>query len=127
MGWQKASESAEALSKLAEFREDGFDPMPAEDDVYYLLLDMTNGNAVRNGVPTDVIRYSHHQDGQHFSEFVYTNMPSVDGLLYSSRFTEILCVAVYDRALSKIQAGPVIGLTRPILTPTLSPWNIIVR
>ena len=39
------------------------------------LLDLSHGNAVRFGVPTDVIRYSRHTDGQYLSEFVYTNMP----------------------------------------------------
>lgn len=91
------------------------------------LLDMTNGNAVRYGVPTDVIRYSNHISGQFFSQFVYTHMPDVDGLLYSGRFTEALCVAVYDRAIPKLisPAAPT-QLTRRILAPTLGSWNVQV-
>lgn len=91
------------------------------------LLDMTSGNAARYGVPTDVIRYSNHKSGQFFSEFVYTHLPDVDGLLYASRFTEALCVAVYDRAIPKLvsPASPT-QLTRRILAPTMGPWNVQV-
>ena len=92
------------------------------------LLDLTGGNAVRHGVPTDVIRYSIHTDGQYFSEFVYANMPAVDGFLYQSRLTEQFCIAVYDRALAKLTTGQVpLPLTRPVLAQALEPWNIRVR
>ena len=91
------------------------------------FLDMTGGNAVRFGVPSDVIRYSNHKSGQFFSEFVYTEMPDIDGMLYSSRFTEALCVAVYDRAIPKlIPPTGSIGLTKTILSPTMAPWNVQV-
>lgn len=91
------------------------------------LLDISHGNAVRFGVPTDVIRYSGHTDGQHFSEFVYSAMPAVDGFLYSSRLTERTCIAIYDRACSKLTAKSPMPLTRPLLVPTLRPWNVNVR
>ena len=91
------------------------------------LLDLTGGNAVRCGVPADVIRYSAHTDGQYFSEFVHANMPTVDGILYSSRLTERHCIAIYDRALHKLAAGSPMPLTRSVLTPTLGPWNVSVR
>jgi len=92
------------------------------------LLDMTRGQAIRAGVPTDVIRYSNHNAGQHYSEFVYKHMKNIDGFLYDSRFTEILCVAVYDRALSKLIASPLpLPLTQSILTPTMASWNISVQ
>lgn len=92
------------------------------------LLDLTGGNAVRFGVPTDVIRYSDHTAGQYFSEFVYKQMPDVDGFLYASRFTEQLCVAVYDRAVTtKLAPGPTSPkLTKKLLGPILAPWNVQV-
>lgn len=91
------------------------------------LLDLTAGNAVRFGVPTDVIRCSDHQAGQYFSEFVYKQMPDVDGILYASRFTEQLCVAVYDRAVApKLMSGSTVSLTRGLLRPIMAPWNIMV-
>ncbi len=92
------------------------------------LLDLTAGNAVRFGVPTDVIRYSDHQAGQYFSEFIYKEMPDVGGMLYSSRFTEQLCVAIYDRViLTKLSAGSAAPkLTKSLLGPVMAPWNIQV-
>lgn len=91
------------------------------------LLDMTSGNATRYGVPTDVIRYSNHKSGQFFSEFVYNNMPEVDGVLYSSRFTDALCIAVYDRAIPKlVSTGAPVQLTRRLLAPILGRWNVQV-
>ncbi len=91
------------------------------------LLDLTAGNAARFGVPTDVIRYSNHKSGQFFSEFVHAEMPSIDGLLYTSRFTELVCVAVYDRALTKLVAAPTVPpLRKALLQPIMAPWNIQV-
>lgn len=91
------------------------------------LLDLTNGNATRFGVPTDVTRYSTHTDGQYFSQFVHAEMPDVDGILYASRFTESLCVAVYDRAIAKLTStGATPSLTKTILVPTVGVWNILV-
>jgi hypothetical protein len=91
------------------------------------LLDLTNGNAIRYGVPTDVIRYSNHTDGQYFSAFVYNNMREIDGILYNSRLTGNLCVAIYGRAIAKLVPGPApLPLSRANLTLTLSPWNIDV-
>ncbi len=91
------------------------------------VLDLTRGNAVRHGLPTDVLRYSKHTDGQHFSEFVHRELPWVDGILYASRFTEVLCVAIYDRAVGKLVHGPrPVPLSRSLLTPTLAPWRIRV-
>ena len=91
------------------------------------LLDLRSGNAIRYGVPTDVICYSNHRDGQHFSEFVYKEMPFVDGILYSSRFTQIDCVGIYDRGVHKLTsaAGQSV-LTKSILATALGQWNISV-
>lgn len=63
------------------------------------LLDLTRGRASRYGVPTNVIRSTDHSHGQHFSKFVYENMPEIDGFIYSSRFTEHDCVALFSIAL----------------------------
>ena len=92
------------------------------------ILDLTDGNAVRYGVPTDVIRYAVHTDGQCFSEFVYANMPVVDGLLYRSRLTERFCIAIYDRARVKltVNRGPR-PLARTMLVQALASWNVTVR
>ncbi len=90
------------------------------------LLDLTAGNASRYGVPSDVTNYSKHADGQHFAEFVHTHMPSVDGLLYRSRFTDRLSVAVFDRGIGSLAHGTPLPLTQGLLGPALRSWNVRV-
>ena len=90
------------------------------------LLDLSQGNAVRCVVPTNVIRYSMHTDGQYFSEFVHGEMSTVDGFLYHSRLTERACIAIYDRACHKLTAVPPMPLTKPLLASALLPWNVCI-
>lgn len=90
------------------------------------LLDLTGGNAVRYGVPSDVTRHSHHAAGQHFATFVHDTMPWVDGLLYHSRFTDRSSVAVFDRSLGSLVARGVTPLTRDLLLASLRSWNVTV-
>ncbi len=90
------------------------------------LLDLTAGNASRYGVPSDVANYSNHADGQYFAEFVHTNMPSVDGLLYRSRFTDRPSVAVFSRGIRSLAHGAPLPLTQGLLAPALRSWNVRV-
>ena len=90
------------------------------------LLDLSQGNAVRCGVPTDVVRYSKHTDGQYFSEFVHGAMPTVDGFLYHSRLTDRPCVVMYHRALHKLTAVSPVPLSQPLLASALRPWSVRV-
>ena len=91
------------------------------------LIDLTEGNAVRFGVPLDVVLYSRHDDGQYFAEFVHTDMPSVQGVLYRSRFTEHRCVAVFDRAIDRLRASSPFPLTSQLVRTALAPWNVNVH
>lgn len=90
------------------------------------LLDLTDGNAVRHGVPSDVTRHSHHAAGQHFATFVHDTMPWVDGLLYRSRFTDRNSIAIFDRSLGCLVARHVTPLTRDLLATSLRPWNVTI-
>ena len=90
------------------------------------LLDLTGGNGTRHGVPSDVTNYSKHADGQYFAGFVYAHMPSIDGLLYQSRFTDRPSVAVFDRGFGKLASKAPLPLDRRLLSPALRPWNVTV-
>ena len=91
------------------------------------LLDLTKGKATCYGVPTDVIRSSDHTEGQHFSQFVYENMPDVDGFIYSSRFTEQDCVALYhNRVINKLHSDKKFKLKQSSVSIALSSQNIEV-
>ena len=120
----------QALRILTPARYAGTDAVNLSTAQPLNLLDLTNGNGARYGVPTDVSRYSHHSEGQYFSEFIYRNLGQVDGFLYQSRFTQQLCIAVYDRALQanpKLTAKTPLQLTRPVLASALGPWNVPVQ
>ena len=92
------------------------------------LLDLTSGRSTRYGVPTDVIRSSDHSHGQHFSKFVYENMPEIDGFIYSSRFTEHDCVALFhDRAIPKLSVQTPIALDKNMLSLPMLSQNIAVK
>ena len=90
------------------------------------LLDLTDGNAVRFGVPTDVLQHSQHEAGQPFSEFVYDHMPDADAILYHSRFTGARCVAVFDRGTSSLVSDTTLQLTQRLVGHALRRWNIDV-
>ena len=91
------------------------------------LLDLTKGKATCYGVPTDVIRSSDHTEGQHFSQFVYENMQDVDGFIYSSRFTEEDCVALYhNRVINKLHSDKKFKLKQSSVSIALSSKNIEV-
>ena len=92
------------------------------------LLDLTDGRATCYGVPTDVIRSSDHKDGQYFSQFVFENMPDVDGFIYASRYTEQECVALYhSRVIARLRATKPVELSKDIVRLALLSKNITVE
>jgi hypothetical protein len=79
------------------------------------------------GVDTDAVQARAHQPGQVFSEWLHAET-DFDGLLYDSRLTGRACVAVYERALPKIDASPAKPLlAHADLVPELRRLNITVR
>lgn len=92
------------------------------------LLDLGHGKATCYGVPTDVIRSSDHTEGQHFSQFVYQNMPDVDGIVFASRFTEEECLALYyNRARTKLSSSEPVPLTKNIVKYAMLSKNVQVE
>ncbi len=96
-------------------------------DEVITVVDLTDGNSTRHGVPSNVASYSAHNDGQDFATFVYANMPTVDGLLYRSRFTNQLNIAIFDRGIHRIVCGKSLSITQELLGSALRSWNIRVN
>lgn len=90
------------------------------------LIDLTGGRDAMYGVPTDVNGAQNQTHGQHFAEFVYANMPTVDGVLYQSRFTARDCVAVFDRAIGRLQVDQLVPVDRDLVANALEGWNVTV-
>ncbi len=91
------------------------------------LLDLRTTGLVQLGVATNAVRGKGHAPGRRFSEALYAQAPLIDGILYPSRLTNDLCIAVYDRSQSKLTAGPVRNLTsQPELVSALEDLNVTV-
>jgi hypothetical protein len=91
------------------------------------LLDLRTTGPVRLGVPTNVVRGKAHGTGRRFSEALYALAPEVDGIMYRSRLTDDICIAVYDRAVTRLNAGSVAPVIRqPGLVAALTTLNITV-
>jgi hypothetical protein len=89
------------------------------------LVDLRGGNAVALGVPTDAVRASRHRLGQRASLAVYQRAERLDGILYPSRLNGDENLAIYDRAMPKISAGPRRKLGRcPELAPILTAYRV---
>lgn len=68
-----------------------------------LLLDLRHEGASLLGIPTDAVRARAQAQGRRFSQMLY-DQTSLDGSIYMSRITNRTCVALYDRAVSKLAA-----------------------
>lgn len=91
------------------------------------LLDLRTTGPVALGVPTNAVRGKAHKAGRAFSERVYAESSSIDGILFASRLTNASCIAVYDRAVGKLDAGVVQPLIRQrLLIPALQTLNVEV-
>ncbi|WP_257555880.1 RES family NAD+ phosphorylase [Sphingobium sp. CFD-2] len=89
------------------------------------LLDFRTAGASRLGVPTDAVRGRAQQAGRKFSQQLY-DTTDFDGIVYMSRITNAECVAIYDRAVAKLEpACSVLDLVRIAgLVPALNSLNV---
>jgi hypothetical protein len=89
------------------------------------LLDLRTSGASRLGAPTDAVRGRAQQAGRKFSQQLY-DATDFDGIVYMSRITNAECVAIYDRAIGKLDpACPVFELLQLAgLVPALIFLNV---
>lgn len=67
------------------------------------LVDLREDGAFRIGAPTAVVHDANHAAGRALSAATHEGVPAADGFVYRSRFTEHTCVAVFDRAIPKLE------------------------
>lgn len=70
------------------------------------VVDLRGGNPIAMGIPTDAIRARAHAHGQKLSLALYRHTDRPDGICYPSRLNLDDNMAIYDRALHKLSAGP---------------------
>jgi len=67
------------------------------------LVDLTGDGPLRMGVPSDVVGARDQSLAQAWSVAFYGHPDQPDGVLYPSRLNEERCIAVHDRAVSKLE------------------------
>lgn len=118
---------ARAKRRLTEEEIEAWGVTAVQASAPLSLLDLRTTGLVQLGVPTNTVRGKAHAAGRRFSEALYAQAPAIDGILYPSRLTNDICIAVYDRAVAKLTAGtvhPIINQTK--LIPALADLNITV-
>lgn len=89
------------------------------------LLDLTGLGPTQLGVKTDALLARDQKAGRAFSAEVYDQVPTLDGLIYTSRHSRQDCIAVYDRGVGKLMASPVHPLMLlTVLVPALNDLNV---
>ena len=68
------------------------------------LLDLRAGGCLQYKIPTDAIRAKSHLLGQLWAHAVHEHPALPDGIMFSSRLNEQTNVAVFDRAMPKMNA-----------------------
>jgi hypothetical protein len=74
------------------------------------LIDLGDSGCLDLGAPTDAIRSRHQAAGQALSRAIYREHEDVDGFVYPSRLTGGDCLAIFDRAVAKLDALETGGL-----------------
>jgi hypothetical protein len=81
------------------------------------MVDLRNDGAIKMGVPTDVAKSSKQSLAREWAVAFHEHRNQVDGIIYPSRLNGHTNVAVFDRAIGKLE---VIGATRLIRAPGLA-------
>lgn len=65
------------------------------------LVDLRSGGCLKLGISTEIAGAKCFEEAQAFSSEVYGNA-AIDGIVYASRLTAENCVAIFDRATSRL-------------------------
>ena len=90
-----------------------------------VVIDLRTTGLLKLGVSTDATRAKEQAEGRKLSQAIHDRF-AIDGLLYLSRLTGAVCVAVYARAVeSKLKARPAVEALRvSALIPALKQLSI---
>jgi hypothetical protein len=91
------------------------------------LVDLRGGSAIAMGLSTNALRAQSHRQGQQASLALYQHSDRPDGIWYPSRLNGQENIAVYDRAVPNLSAGPrrKLGIC-PELAPILANYRIAI-
>jgi hypothetical protein len=93
---------ADCVVELAEIEKRSLASIRPTGDLR--LVDLTGDGPVRMGVPSDVVGASDQSLAQAWSVAFHGHSDQPDGVYYPSRLNEERCIALYDRAVGKLEA-----------------------
>lgn len=76
------------------------------------LVDLREDGPIRIGAPTAVVHDANHAAGRAFSTAIFHSVREAEGVLYQSRFTGDVCVAIFDKATHKLEFRGDMSLVR---------------
>ncbi|WP_282595314.1 RES family NAD+ phosphorylase [Mesorhizobium mediterraneum] len=89
------------------------------------LVDLRGDNAVRTGVPTDVVRAQRQNLARRWSLAFHEHPSRPDGIIYPSRLNGATNLAIYDRSTPKLQPKRVVTLLgAPVLAQVLDDFRV---
>jgi len=94
-----------------------------------VVVDLTGDGPLRMGVPSDVVGARDQSSARAWSAAFYGHSTAPDGVLYPSRLNEERCLAIYDRAVRKLEvaAAPRLPDCRSELAAILDDLEIAIR
>lgn len=88
------------------------------------LVDLRKAGCLKLGISTDIAGAKCFDEAQAFSSEVYGN-EAIDGILYASRLSAENCVAIFDRATSRLASDHISPLVQlQDLSASLSELNV---
>ncbi len=93
------------------------------------LVDLTGDGPLRMGVPSDVIGARDQSQARQWSAAFHVHPDHPDGVFYPSRLNEERCVALYDRAIGKLEVttAPRLSHCQAELAVILDDLEIAIR
>jgi len=90
------------------------------------LLDLTGNQYLKINAGTEPTKDTSHDAGQRLSSQLYADVSGCDGIVYSSRYTGLRCVVLYDRAASRLETPPRMAplMSHPLIARNLTPRGL---
>lgn len=91
------------------------------------FVDLRDDGLLKAGAPTDARGARNHASGRALSRALYTHDLEPDGIVFQSRLTNGLVIAVFDRAIDKLEVTRVFPLdTHPEIPEVLRRYGVSV-
>lgn len=92
------------------------------------MVDLRGDNTLAMRIPTDVPRGSDHKLSSAWSSALHAHPDQPDGIIYSSRLNEEPNLAIYDRAIGKLDTNSILPLGKcDALVDVLDSFGVSVR